>query len=498
MIHDSLPDLIVALEQAGELVRIKQPVATHLEIAEIADRTMKSPAGGPALLFEQPRLPDGSISPIPVAINLYGSKRRMQMALGVADLDEIGARIGELTRMQVPQGMLGKLSLLPKLAEMAKYPPRGKSGRAACQEVVWRGDAIDLHRLPILQTWPGDGGRYLTLPMVITADPGTGIRNVGMYRVQVLGPSDLAMHWQRHKSGAAHWRELAQRGERMPVAIALGGDPVAIYSGSAPLPPGIDEFLFAGFIRRKPVELTSCLDSDLQVPVEAEIVIEGYIDPAEELVLEGPFGDHTGFYSLADYYPRMHVTAVTMKRQPVYPATLVGRPPMEDFWLGHATERIFLPLLQLTVPEIVDYHMPAAGIFHNLVFVSIRKQYPGQAFKVMHAMWGQGLMALSKVIVVVDDDVNVQDPEEVWWIALNNIDPRRDVEFARGPVDVLDHASTHFTFGSKMGIDATRKWPEEGFNREWPERLVMDPAVRQRVDEIWGSLGIADWQKRSG
>ncbi|MBA2291969.1 MAG: menaquinone biosynthesis decarboxylase [Gemmatimonadales bacterium] len=487
---DSLPEFIAALDHAGELVRINAPVRTHLEIAEIADRVMKQPGGGPALLFEHPIMPDGTRSAMPVAINLFGSSRRMCMAFGVSRIDEIGERISELVTMQVPEGLMGKLSMLPRLAEAAKYPPKVRSGRAPCQEVVLRGDDIDLDRIPFLQTWPGDGGRYITLPMVITRDPDRKTRNVGMYRVQVQGKRELAMHWQRHKSGAAHWRAMAERGEVMPVVIALGGDPTAMYSGSAPLPPGIDEFLFAGFIRRQPVELARAITCDLDVPAESEIVIEGHIDPAEDLVMEGPFGDHTGFYSLADLYPRMHVTAVTMKRAPVYPATLVGRPPMEDYWLGNATERIFLPLLKLTVPEIVDYHMPAAGIFHNLVFVSIDKQYPGQAFKVMHALWGQGLMALSKVIVVVDSDVNVQDPDEVWWIALNNIDPKRDTEFARGPMDVLDHSSQHFTFGSKMGIDATRKWPEEGFTREWPERIVMDDATRQRVDELWNSLGL--------
>ncbi len=493
---DSLPEFIAALDKRGELVRIRQPVRTHLEMAEIADRAMKSPCGGPALLFERPVLPDGTESTIPVGINLFGSMSRICLALGVERLEEISDRISELVKMQVPQGLMGKLSMLPKLAEMAKYPPREKGGRAACQEVVLKGSDIDLHALPILQTWPQDGGKYLTLPMVITRDPGTGTRNVGMYRVQLLGKNDLAMHWQRHKSGAAHWREMASRGEKMPVVIALGGDPASIYAGSAPLPPGIDEFLFSGFIRKQPVELVQALTCDLQVPAEAEIVIEGYIDPSEELVMEGPFGDHTGFYSLADLYPRMHVTAVTMKKNPVYCATLVGRPPMEDYYLGHATERLFLPLLQLTVPEIVDYHMPAAGIFHNLVFVSIRKQYPGQAYKVMHAMWGQGLMALSKIIVVVDHDVNVQDAEEVWWIALNNIDPKRDTEFARGPVDVLDHSSPTFTFGSKMGIDATRKWPEEGFTREWPALIEMDKATKEKVDGLWKDLGIANWKAK--
>lgn len=490
MTLDSLRDFLEAITRAGELVRITRPVRTHLEIAEIADRVMKSPGGGPALLFERPVQDDGSESPIPVAINLFGSRRRMEIALGVSRLDEVGDRIADMLDLKVPSGLLGKLAMLPKLAEMAKFPPRTSGGRPACQEVVWRGDEVDLDRIPFLQTWPGDGGRYLTLPMVITRDPGRGTRNVGMYRVQVQGKRELAMHWQRHKSGAAHWRDMAARGETMPVAIALGGDPASIYSGSAPLPPGIDEFLFAGFLRRAPVQLAPALTSDLEVPAEAEIVIEGHIDPAEPLVMEGPFGDHTGFYSLADRYPRMHVTAVTMQRKPVYPATLVGRPPMEDYWLGHATERIFLPLLKLTVPEVVDYHMPAAGIFHNLVFVSIDKQYPGQAYKVMHALWGQGLMSLAKVLVIVDKDVNVHDPDEVWWVALNNIDPQRDTEFVRGPVDVLDHASQHFSFGTKMGIDGTRKWPEEGFTREWPDRIEMDAATRRRVDEMWGELGL--------
>ncbi len=487
---DSLPEFLAAIEAMGELVRITQPVRTHLEMAEIADRVMKSPNGGPALLFEKPLLPDGNISEIPVAINLYGSRRRICLALGVERLEEISERIADLVNLKVPEGLLGKLSLLPKLAELAKFPPRVKGGKPPCQEVILRGDEINLDTLPALQTWPDDGGRYLTLPMVITRDPVRDTRNVGMYRVQLQGRRELAMHWQRHKTGAAHWREMAERGETMPVVIALGGDPASTYAASAPLPPGIDEFLFAGFLRRGPVELAKAVTCDLEVPAEADIVIEGYIDPSEPLVMEGPFGDHTGFYSLADLYPRMHVTAVTMKRKPVYPATLVGRPPMEDYWLGHATERIFLPLIKLTVPEIVDYHMPAAGIFHNLVFVSIDKQYPGQAYKVMHALWGQGLMSLAKVIVVVDKDVNVQDAEEVWWVALNNIDPQRDTEIVRGPVDVLDHAAQHFSFGGKLGIDATRKWKDEGFTREWPEKIVMDDATKKRVDQLWAKLGI--------
>ena len=490
MALDSLQDFISAIESSGELVRVREPVHTRLEIAEIADRCMKSRDGGPALLFERPVMEDGSAGPMPVAINLFGSMRRICLALGAEKLDDIGCRISELLEMKVPKGFLEKLALLPRLAELAKFPPKTRSGRPSCQEVVLQGGDVDLGKIPFLVTWPGDGGRYITLPLVITEDPARGIRNVGMYRIQVLGRNELAMHWQRHKVGAAHWREMAERGERMPVVIAIGGDPASIYSGSAPLPPTIDEFLFAGFLRKRPVELAKAVTCDLAVPAEAEIVIEGYIDPAEPLVVEGPFGDHTGFYSLADRYPRVHVTAVTMRKDPVYPATLVGRPPMEDYYLGHATERIFLPLLRLTVPEVVDYHMPAPGIFHNLVFVSIDKQYPGQAQKVMNALWGQGLMSLAKVIVVVDKGVNVQDPDEAWWVALNNIDPERDVRFSMGPMDVLDHSSRGFTYGSKMGIDATRKWPEEGFTREWPERITMDAETKRRVDEMWGRLGI--------
>jgi 4-hydroxy-3-polyprenylbenzoate decarboxylase len=490
MTLESIRDFLAALEEAGELVRVRQSVSVDREVTEIADRCMKSPGGGPALLFERPVLRDGSASRMPVAINLFGSYRRMCLALGAPSLDDIGARITDMLRVEVPDGLAGKLSMLPKLVEAAKYPPRREEGAAPCQAVVLRGDAVNLLDLPHLVCWPGDAGPYVTLPMVITKEPETGQRNVGMYRIQVQGPRELAMHWQRHKVGAAHWRAMAERNERMPVAIALGGDPASMYAASAPLPPAMDEFLFAGFLRRTPVRLARALTSDLEVPAEAEIVIEGYVDPAEPLVVEGPFGDHTGFYSLADRYPLVHVTAITSRREPIYPATIVGRPPMEDYYLGHATERVFLPLIRLTMPEVVDYHMPSYGIFHNLVFVGIDKQFPGHAWKVMHGLWGQGLMSLAKVIVVLDRDVNVRDPEEAWWVALNHIDPERDVRFTMGPVDVLDHSSRAFTYGSKMGIDATRKWPEEGFTRQWPERIVMDEATRRAVDAKWASLGI--------
>lgn len=487
---DNLSQFIKAIEDAGELARIQQPVSARLELCEIADRVMKQPGGGKALLFENVILDNGQRSEFPVAINLFGSMRRMSLALGVDNLDAIGGRITELLDLKVPEGLLGKLSMLPRLLEVGKFPPRIRGGKPACQEIVLQGDAIDLSKLPIITCWPEDGGPYITLPMVISKDPKRGIRNVGMYRVQYLGPRTLAMHWQRHKVGAAHWREMAGKGERMAVCIAIGADPASIYSASAPLPPTIDEFLFAGFLRAAPVSLAKAVTCDLEVPAEADFVIEGYIDPAEPLVVEGPFGDHTGFYSEADLYPQVHVTAITMRRSPVYSTTIVGRPPMEDYYLGHATERIFLPLLKLTIPEVVDYHMPAEGIFHNLVFVSIDKQYPGQAYKVMNALWGQGLMSLAKVLIVLDKNVDVRNVQEAWWIALNNIDPERDVRFSMGPMDVLDHSSRAFTYGSKMGIDATRKWPEEGFTRNWPKLIEMDAPTRAKVDAIWAKLGL--------
>jgi 4-hydroxy-3-polyprenylbenzoate decarboxylase len=490
MALDNLRAFIGAIDAAGELVRVDRPVAVDRAITEIADRCMKAPGGGPALLFQHPTLLAGGASRHPLGVNLFGSERRMALALGVGCLDDVGDALAALLNLKVPDTLFGKLAMLPQLAEVAKFPPKTIGGRAPCQETVIRGPDVDLGQLPIPICWPEDGGPYITLPGVITRDPNTRVRNVGMYRIQVIGRNEVAMHWQRHKVGAAHWRELAARGETMPVVIALGGDPASIYAASAPLPPSIDEFLFAGFLRKEPVRLVKAVTSDLEVPAEAEFVLEGHIDPREELVLEGPFGDHTGFYSLADYYPKVHITAVTMRTEPIWPHTIVGRPPMEDYYLGHATERIFLPLLKLTIPEIVDIHMPAEGIFHNLVLVSIDKQYPGQAYQVMNGLWGQGLMSLAKVIVVLDKDVNVRDPKEAWWVALNHIDPERDVRFSMGPIDVLDHASRGFTFGSKMGIDGTRKWKEEGFTREWPNKIVMDADTKAKVDAMWKELGI--------
>jgi 4-hydroxy-3-polyprenylbenzoate decarboxylase len=487
---DTLAEFIAAIDRIGELHRISRPVRAHLELCEIADRVSKMPGGGKALLFEHVIRRDGTRSPYPVAINLFGSMRRMALSLGVERLDEHGARITELLDLKVPEGLLGKMSMLPRLFAVSKFPPRMKSGSAPSQEIVWRGDEIDLDKLPIITCWPDDGGPYVTLTMVVSKDPTRGIRNVGMYRVQQLSKNSVAMHWQRHKVGAAHWREMAERGEKMPVCIVVGADPASVYSASAPLPPAVDEFIFAGFLRKSPVQLTKALTCDLEVPWDAEIVLEGYIDPSEALVVEGPFGDHTGYYSEADLYPEVHLTAVTMRRNATYATTIVGKPPMEDYYLGHATERIFLPLLRLTVPEIVDYHMPAEGVFHNLVFVSIDKHYPGQAYKVMNALWGAGLMSLAKVLVVVDKEIDVRNPQEAWWAALNHIDPERDVRFTMGPVDVLDHASRAFTYGSKMGIDGTRKLPEEGFTRSWPKVIEMDTATKASVDAMWPELGL--------
>jgi len=477
------------LERAGELVRVSEPVAARLEIAELADRAMKSPGGGPALFFERPVLDDGSISRFPVAINIFGSSKRMALALGVSDVAEHGARIAELLQPDIPRGFWAKVQMIPKFAELRKVPPRTVHGRVACQDVILEGDDVDLRQLPILTSWPKDAGPFVTLPMVVTKDPETGVQNVGMYRMQVTGPRTTFMHWQRHKGGAAHYRAWkAQRpGERMPVAVVLGADPATMYTPTAPLPPGVDEYLFSGFLRREPLLVAQATSSDLRIPAEAEIVLEGYVDPAEPLGLEGPFGDHTGFYTPADLFPVFHLERITLRKDAVYPATIVGIPPVEDAYLGGATERIFLPLIRMTLPEIVDYHMPPEGIFHNLVLVSIRKQYPGHAFKVMNGLWGAGLMSLAKVIVIVDEDIDVHNPQEVWWFALNNIDPERDTRFTLGPMDDLDHAARGPAFGSKMGIDGTRKWAEEGVtrNQPWPEVARMAPEVKARMASVW-------------
>ena len=482
MAYNDLREFVQALEKEGELKRIPFEVDPRLEITEFADRSVKR--GGPALLFERAKG-----SRMPVLINAFASERRMRLALGVEDLNEIAGRITEMLEMRMPQGLINKLKMLPKLADMANFFPKMVS-QAPCQEVVRR-EGFSLEELPVLTCWPGDAGPFITLPMVFSKNPETGKRNCGMYRMQVYDGRTTGMHWQTQKQGAEHYRRLLKEGkaERMPVAVALGGDPVTMYSAILPLPPDLDEMMIAGFLRNKPVEMVKCVTCDLEVPAQAEIVLEGYVQLGE-LRREGPFGDHTGFYSLDDDYPVFHVECMTMRKEPVYPATIVGPPPMEDYYMGRAIERIFLPLMRMQIPEIRDMAMPAEGVFHNLMLVSIRKSYPGQARKVMHAIWGLGQAMFTKVIVVVDEDVDVQNFSEVAWQALNNIDPERDIEFVKGPVDSLDHASRLPDFGSKMGIDATKKWPQEGFTRRWPEVIRMDGDVRRRVDEMWRRAGL--------
>jgi len=481
MAYKDLREFIARLEAEGELKRVRTPVSPELEITEVADRVMKS--GGPALLFEQPAGFD-----MPVLINAFGSKKRMALALGVEDVEEIAARIEGLIRTEAPEGFVGKLRMLPSLVKLsASFPKRVRS--APCQEVVLRGQEASLDRLPILKCWPEDGGRFVTLPMVFTKDPETGVRNVGMYRMHVYDSRTTGMHWHAHKVGARHYAAYERLGRRMEVAVALGGDPAVTYAATAPLPEEFDEIVFAGFLRRRPVEMVKCVSIELDAPAQAEIVLEGCVEPGERR-REGPFGDHTGYYSLADDYPVFHITAVTHRKHPIYPATIVGKPPMEDCWIAKATERIFLPIIRMQLPEIVDINLPIEGVFHNLAIVSIRKRFPGHAQKVMHALWGLGQMMFTKVIVVVDEDVDAQNMHDVLWRLGNNIDPKRDVTFAEGPVDVLNHASPAPNFGSKMGIDATKKLPEEGFAREWPPEIEMSAEVKAKIDVLWKELGI--------
>lgn len=470
-----LRSFVRLLEQRGQLKRITAPVSAELEITEIADRMVKR--GGPALLFEQVRG-----HRLPVLINAFASDQRMSWALGVEKLDDAAERIRRLVNLVPPSGLMGKLRALGDLRELAAAAPKIVD-RGPCQEVELE---PSLRQLPILTCWPGDGGPYITLPMVITRDPRDGRRNVGMYRMQVYGEREAGMHWQRHKGGAEHAR-VKGRG-RLEAAVAIGADPITVYAASAPLPPGIDEFLFAGFLRGQGVELVRCKSVNLEVPANAEIVLEGYVD-LDDQRLEGPFGDHTGYYSLPDYYPTFHLTRMTARRDPIYLTTIVGRPPMEDYWLGKTTERLFLPLMQLVAPEIVDINMPAEGVFHNLVIVAIRKRYPGQAHKVMYALWGMGQMMFARNIIVVDEDVNVHDPSEVAWRVTANVDARRDLVIVDGPVDVLDHAAPQPLIGGKLGIDATRKTAADGYQREWPPDIVMSEEIKQLVDRRWSEYG---------
>jgi 4-hydroxy-3-polyprenylbenzoate decarboxylase len=486
MAFADLREFIQALEKNRELQRVSIEVDPVLEITEFADRAVKG--GGPALLFEKPKG-----SSVPVLINAFASMRRMEIALQVESVQEVADRISEYLQMRMPEGLIGKLKMLPKLAEMGSFFPKIVSG-GPCKEVIRR-EGFSLAEYPILHCWPQDGGRFITLPMVFTRNPETGKRNCGCYRMQVYDERTTGMHWQTHKQGAEHYRRLAAEGKesRMPVAVAIGADPATMYSAILPLPPDLDEMMIAGFLRGKPVEMVKCETCDLEVPANAEIVLEGYVEIGE-LRREGPFGDHTGFYSLDDDYPVFHITCVTQRKDPIYATTIVGPPPMEDFYMGKAIERIFLPLMRLQLPEVRDISMPAEGIFHNLILVSMRKSYPLHARKVMHAIWGLGQAMFSKCIVVVDEDVDVQNVREVAWKALNNIDPQRDIEFVMGPVDSLDHSSRLPNYGSKMGIDATRKWPTEGFTRPWPDVIRMSDEVKRRVDELWTKAGLVSRQ----
>ncbi|GAA5441516.1 3-octaprenyl-4-hydroxybenzoate carboxy-lyase [Deinococcus caeni] len=443
------------LEERGELIRVTTPVSRELEITEIADRMVKQ--GGPALLFENVLGSD-----YPIVIGLLGTKERVALSLGVDDLDDLAAKVRNLIDLSGGGSKLGLLSNVTKLRDAMNLPPR-RVRSAPVQEVVWRGDEVDLSKIPVLKCWPLDGGPFVTLPLVITRDPETGERNMGMYRVQVMSRNTTGMHWQRHKTGTKHLEKARKLGQRLEVAVAIGGDPALIYAATAPLPPvpGLDEFALAGYLRGQRYPVARGVTVDLDVPANAEFVLEGYVDPSEDWVVEGPFGDHTGFYTLPDLYPHFHVTAVTMRRNPVYPATIVGRPPMEDAYLIEASERLFLPAAQLIIPEIVDYHMPPAGVAHNLVFVSIKKSYPGQAYKVANGLFGLGQMMFAKVIVVLDEDVPVTDFGAVWREVTQKAVPGRDTLTTRGPIDVLDHSSRGWGYGGKLIIDATTKRPEE-------------------------------------
>jgi 4-hydroxy-3-polyprenylbenzoate decarboxylase len=526
--YNDLRDWIKQLEKAGELKRITAEVSTDLEMAEIADRTAKlgrgTPnAGGPALLFENVKGYPGAR----VLMNQFGSERRMRLALETDSLDAIADRIRTLIKPQTPTSFMDKLKMLPTLAEVGSFFPKVIAAKdAPCKQVINRGEDVDLLKLPILKTWPQDGGPFITLPCVITRDPKSGKRNVGMYRMQVYDGKTTGMHWQRQKVAAEHMRERLReaspdssarvdlmaitaggtaaatsldtlntttltkiRGDRMEVAVAIGTDPATTFSAIVPAPPDVEEYLISGFLRQKPLELVKAETVDLEVPANAEYILEGYVQLGE-LRTEGPFGDHTGFYTMQDDYPVFHITCITHRKDPIYAATIVGKPPMEDAWMGKAVERIFLPLMQLTLPEIVDVNLPAEGVFHNLMIVSIKKSYAGHARKIMNGIWAMGQAMFTKCIIVVDEDCDVQDLAEVTLRTANNIDPERDIQFTLGPVDSLDHASRLPNYGSKMGIDATRKWAAEGFTRLWPPMLAMDAAVKTKVDTMWKKLGI--------
>ena len=481
MAYQNLKEFIDRLRREGELSEIAAEVDPRLEISEIYDRVVKR--GGPALLFRRVKG-----SPFPVAINLFGSKRRMNLALDVGDLKEITSRIESFLEVKVPEKITDKLKFLPKLHFLNKITPRTVR-KAPCQEVARReGDLLS--ELPVIQCWPKDAGPYITFPMVITKDPQTGIRNVGAYRMQVFDGRTTGMHWQAHKDGTSHHRLFKEKGiRRMEVAVALGADPVTMFAATCPLPYGIDEFVFAGFLRGEAVELVKCRTVDLEVPAQSEFVLEGYVD-IEEKRREGPFGDHTGYYSLAKDFPVFHVECLTRRANPIYATTVVGRPPMEYAYMAKAIERIFLPLIRSQFPEIIDLNLPVEGVFTNCVLVSIKKSYPQHAKKVMHLLWGFGQLMFEKMVLVFDHDVNLHDPQEVAWRAFNNVDPKRDMVFTEGPLDELDIAASQDLFGSKVGVDCTRKWPEEGMQRPWPEDIVMSPEVKELVTRRWQEYGL--------
>jgi 4-hydroxy-3-polyprenylbenzoate decarboxylase len=520
---DDLREWIKALDKAGELKRIRQEVDPVLEIAEITDRASKAgkrnglegqAPGGPALLFENVKGYAGAS----VLMNQFGSEGRMKLALGVDSLDEIAGRIRALLEVKSPEGFIEKLKMLPMLAEVGKFFPKIVAAKdAPCKEVIRR-ENFSVLDFPVLQCWPLDGGRFITLPCVITRDPKTGKRNVGMYRMQVYDGQTTGMHWQRQKNAAEHLRERLRaaagptaaehvramaetaggttkialgsaKNDRLEVAVAIGTDPATTFAAVVPAPPEVEEYLIAGFLRQEPVELVKCETVDLEVPAHAEIVLEGYVR-LDELRSEGPFGDHTGFYTMEEEYPVFHITCITHRKDPIYASTIVGKPPMEDAWMGKAIERIFLPMMRLTLPEIVDVNLPVEAVFHNLMIVSIKKSYAGQARKVMNGIWAMGQAMFTKCVIVVDEDCDVQDLGEVTLRVANNIDPERDIQFTLGPVDSLDHSSRLPNYGSKMGIDATRKWAAEGFNRPWPAMIEMDAATKARVDAIWKKLGL--------
>lgn len=535
MAFDSFRDFVNALDRAGELKRISQPVATELEITEIADREMKLPGGGKALLFEKPTV-NGVVSPFPVAINTLGSHKRMAMSMVANSVDDVANELGALMKAKPPTSFKEAIKLLSLALDLRHAKPKTvKSG--SCKDVIHKYDAPasrkepwpaapdilgnapapgavssafagntggnvvagaattapgagalpTLLNLPILKCWPLDGGRFITLPCVVTRDPDTGERNLGMYRIQIYDDKTTGMHWQLQKVAARHGRRYYEKGERMPVAIFIGGDPMFPFAATAPMPDGLDEFLLAGYLRKKSVEMIKCETNDLEVPANADFVIEGYIDPTEPLRDEGPFGDHTGYYTLPEPYPVFHITAITHRKDAVYPATIVGIPPMEDFYIGGASVKLFLPIFKMNFPEIVDIALPAEGVFHNLVFVSIKKTYPMQAYKIMHGLWGMGQMMFTKYIVVVDAGVNVHNTSEVLFHLTANTDPQRDSIFTKGPSDVLDHATSEIASGSKLGIDATKKIPGEGFKRAWPPLIKMDEAVKAKVAKLFSS-----------